>query len=238
MAAMLGNMQNKYQQSGQQPQANYGGGMQPPIPTRSLSAGESGAFTDAGGAQVPRGAFTPEQMAAGQAGGRVGFGLPTGPLQTSSPGFGNFGTRFGGPGVGEPQAGGGMQPLSGPTPGFQNPLAGTADSLQQPGGGFQPRPSMGAPAGGAAGKAPGGAPPPVKQAIGALPGAPPAGGPPPGAPGQGPGGGKGGMKQAIGALPGAPPLGRPQQARMQAQGTAYGAPAGGIRPNPAMQRRR
>jgi hypothetical protein len=59
---------------------------------RNLTANESAAFSGVGGAQVPRGALSPEQEAAGRASGRLGFGMPQGPLQTSSPGVGGLGT--------------------------------------------------------------------------------------------------------------------------------------------------
>jgi hypothetical protein len=57
---------------------------------RNLSAGESGtAFSGAGGPQVARTGFSPEQMAAGRAAGRIGFGMAQGKLplqqQTTQP---------------------------------------------------------------------------------------------------------------------------------------------------------
>jgi hypothetical protein len=123
-----------------------------------------------------------------------------------------------------------MQAQSGPTPGFQNPLAGTADSMLQRPGGFGPMPSTGAPGGGAAGKAPG-----TKQAVGQLPGGPQQPMPSTGAPGGGAAGKGPGVKQAIGQLPGGPPM-------QQRLGGALGnkmkrpRPQGMQPPNPMMGR--
>lgn len=199
MAAMLGNMRGRDLQ-GQGPQAMYGGGMQPPTQQTGVYRGP----LDASG-KPAQAAGTYEQMPGGTFGGQ--------PITN---------TRYTPPGG----WGAGMQPQGGPTPGFQNPLAGTADSMMQKPGGFQPMPSTGAPGGG---KAAGGAPPQMQQAIGQLPG-----GPPSGAPGQGAGGAKGAAKQAMGQLPGGPrpggfgggmrPMQRPRPQGMQA-------------PNPAMMRR-
>jgi hypothetical protein len=135
MAALLGNM-GLPAAGQQQPQAAYGGGLQPPMR----------AFNPTGQPIPPGGAGYPQMSPA----------MQTMMGQLSAGGAGVPQARQGAEPGGPMQAGLGGQE----TPSYftSGPKA----------GGFQPMPSLGAPGGGAAGKAPG-----MKQAIGQLPGGPP-----------------------------------------------------------------
>jgi hypothetical protein len=155
IAALLGNMRGPAQFGQQQPQAAYGGGLQPPtMGARGMPADlmsqmgygqgpqpmQAGAPYESGGGGVPQARQGPAPGGPMQAAGGQGWAA-------GQPGP-SMDTLLSGAGGGPPKTYGGMQP-----------------------GGFRPMPSFGAPGAGA-----GGGKGPVKQAIGQLPGAPPMGG--------------------------------------------------------------
>jgi hypothetical protein len=160
MAALLGNMRGPAQ-FGQQLQANYGGGLQPPM---------------MGGRGMP--ADLMSQMGYGQGPQPMQGAGPGGPMQ-AMPGRGmalspEMATSMWGavPGQAQARIGPGPGRPMQAAPGAQNTiaqlLAGGGRFGPAPGEQAQPMPSLGAPGGGAAGKSPG-----MRQAIGQLPGGPP-----------------------------------------------------------------